>query len=278
MRNLKVALFQGGILRDINYNLNCLKEQASIAKSKGAHVIVFPELYLTGYFLGSEILNFGQLLNDNNENIQKISQIAAIEQIYIIVGYPELDHSNKLYNSAAIFDNQGKLILNYRKVHLYGDYEQQYFTPGDRFCPIFMIENIKIAVAICWDNDFVECPRSLRLAGAEVLIVCTANWDIKGSQIVSRARAFENQLFVCYANFAALDSLGANFSGDSCILDTAGDFIANSINNQSQLIIGNIKPDSPRYAQIQALNPILSSRRPNLYSNITKQLSDLPTL
>ena len=67
---------------------------------------------------------------------------------------------------------------------------------------IFEIGGLKAALLICYDVEFPESVRALALAGAELVIVPTAlmqPFDVVAKTIVP-ARAYENQLFVAYAN------------------------------------------------------------------------------
>lgn len=119
----------------------------SSAAPQGADLLVFPELVLSGYDIGqtrlhalarpqvrvtmlslrlpsaSDAAACGQCAAQTSPDLQFIAEIAKEHEMAVCVPYPEAGEAGKVYNSAALFDCQGNLVLNYRKTHLWGDYE-----------------------------------------------------------------------------------------------------------------------------------------------------------
>jgi predicted amidohydrolase len=77
------------------------------------------------------------------------------------------------------------------------------FSPEAIIFPLVELEGWKLGLLICYDLEFPENARRLALAGAELILVPTANmvpFDFV-ADVTVRARAFENQCYVAYANY-----------------------------------------------------------------------------
>ena len=129
-----------------------------------------PELYLSGYGSAEAAKEAAQHVT--SPVIQAASHIAARHGVGLVLGYPERSNG-KLYNSAAVFDGQGQLLHNYRKLALPNDFERGCFHSGTG-PQVFEFEGVRCSVVICYDAEFPELPRHAALAGAELLIVPTA--------------------------------------------------------------------------------------------------------
>lgn len=204
---------------------------------------IFPELFLCGYCGGIEhVVNDAQF--NDGPAIRLISSMAKEFKVAILFGYAEREMqgtSITVYNSAMMIDSDGTILCNYRKVHLYGEYERKLFTAGDRLPPVIDFKGIKLAILICFDIEFVEPARVLTLAGAELLIVPTANTNQRNNLITIPARAMDNLCHVIYCNravpeFCAMTKSTINFNGDSVIAAPDGSILLQLPN---QAVVGN---------------------------------------
>jgi NAD+ synthase (glutamine-hydrolysing) len=99
MSVLTLALAQSSFLvGDIAGNTKKIIEQAHTAREKGAQIIVFPELAISGYPPEDLLLRPSLVLRINTA----LAEIAAIEGIVVVVGYP-LNEDKKRFNSAGVF-------------------------------------------------------------------------------------------------------------------------------------------------------------------------------
>ena len=92
---------------------------------------------------------------------------------------------------------------------------------------MFSIGDFKIAILICYDAEFPETCRQVAAAGADVLIVPTAlgqRWGIVSEKMIP-TRAFENGIFICYANHCGTEN-GKTYYGGSCIISPSGEELA----------------------------------------------------
>jgi len=146
---MKVAVYQTSpVLLDLKANLEDVISKIHQGREKGAQLIVFPELALTGYFVGQRYHKMA-LKMDSKE----IKQLAsATKGTAAVVGFIEESQSMNFYNSALVAVD-GEILFAYRKLNLpnYGVFEERkYFSHGKQI-PVFRLNDFTIAVLICND-------------------------------------------------------------------------------------------------------------------------------
>ena len=176
-----VALFQGCAKNgDVQCNLDKMKEQMHRAASVGAVLLIFPELFLSGYRAAEEMKMVAE--ERDGPSFQELSKTARKCNIAVLYGYPEVDQSNGAsvyYNSAQLIDKDGSSLVNYRKTHLWippkpPQYELV-FTPGSQLQDPVECCGMKIGILICFDLEISETARCLALSGADLIAVPTAS-------------------------------------------------------------------------------------------------------
>ena len=146
---MKVAIYQTSpVLFDLEANLEDVITKIHEGRGKGANLIVFPELALTGYFLGQRYHEVALRLDS-----KEIGRLAAATRgTAAVVGFVEESPSMNFYNSALVAVD-GEILYAYRKLNLpnYGVFEERkYFAPGKQI-PVFIYHDLSIAVFICND-------------------------------------------------------------------------------------------------------------------------------
>ena len=184
-------------------------------------LLVLPELFISGYNIGAKVRERAIELNKDQKDsvFQQIVQLARQYQSAIHFGFPELA-SDQLYNSAACVSKHGTLLANTRKRLLPPGYESTYFAVGDAYTH-FELNGFCIGTLICYDAEFPENFR--HLSHADLVIVPTAlgaQWGVVAQKLVP-TRAFENGVFVCYANHAGTEQ-GMSYYGGSCVIAPDG--------------------------------------------------------
>jgi len=146
---MKVTVYQTNpILMDVQANLDEIIEKIHKGKEKNSQLIVFPELALTGYFVGQRYHEVS-LRMDSPEIIRLAS---ATKGTAAVVGFIEESPSMNFYNSALVAVD-GEISFAYRKLNLpnYGVFEERkYFSSGKQI-PVFKLDDFTIAVFICND-------------------------------------------------------------------------------------------------------------------------------
>ena len=271
-KTLTIAAYQGNCFPgDVQANLKIMKKQMEIASKADACLIVFPELYTTGYFLEPDEMR--RLAEPKNGPIfQQLSQWSKELNIGVVYGYPELDNTNGspiYYNSAMFINSEGCELGNYRKQHLWVTHEPDIFKHGIGNL-IVTYNGIKIGVLICFDVEFPESVRCLALEGAQIVVVPTAltvgDWS-RISDVLIPSRALENNIFVAYINSSSLQN-GRRFLGHSCIYGPDGKPVIVA-GEQETMLLATI--DIKKCEQQQKLSCYFSERRPELYNKIVSK-------
>ena len=171
---MRVALYQCQPLPlDIPANLQRLQVIAVQAKDK-VDLLVLPEMFLTGYNIGAKaVAELAQA--QDGDAAQQIAELAKANNMAIVYGYPERAEDGHIYNSVQLIDAQGQRLCNYRKTHLFGELDRTMFSQGPDAFPVVDLEGWKVGLLICYDLEFPENARRLALAGAELIVVPTAN-------------------------------------------------------------------------------------------------------
>jgi predicted amidohydrolase len=106
-----------------------------------------------------------------------------------------------IYNTVALFDRVGALAGTYHKVHL-PEGEDEEVTAGDGY-PVFNTDFGKVGALVCFDLNFPEAARCLALNGAEIIVWPTMWSEPRAhiTDIMMRARAIENKVFLVAANY-----------------------------------------------------------------------------
>jgi N-carbamoylputrescine amidase len=148
------------------------------ATTRGAHLILLPELFLGPYFCQSvEPLLMGLAMEaDSSFVISRMQQLARKHQVVLPISIYERKN-NAQYNSVIMIDADGSILGTYRKSHIpdgIGYLEKYYFNPGDTGFKVWDTQVGKVGVAICWDQWFPEAARAMALQGAEIILYPTA--------------------------------------------------------------------------------------------------------
>ncbi|HLQ25782.1 MAG TPA: NAD+ synthase [Acidiferrobacterales bacterium] len=222
--HLRLAMGQlNCLVGDIAGNVSQMIHAAKHARDKlRAHVIVFPELSLTGYPPEDLLLRPG-LENEVAHGLQTLQ--AEIRDIDLIVGHPaRVDDA--LYNAASWL-RDGAIIATYHK-QLLPNYsvfdEKRYFVPGKNPC-VVTIQGVPVGVTICEDIWAPGPVQQAVQAGAGLIVNLNAspyhfNKSQEREHVVSQ-RVGETRVPIVYVNLVGgQDELV--FDGESFVIDAQG--------------------------------------------------------
>lgn len=199
MAVFKVALLQLLPEKTQEENLTKGLEACRKAKTMGADLALFPEMWNTGYVLS------GQAVSTDGLFVSAFSSLARELDMAIGITYLE-EHTPLPRNTVTIFDRFGKNILTYAKVHICDFGDECALSPGDDF---YVAEldtqsgGVKIGAMICYDREFPESARILMLKGAEIILVPNACPMEVNRLSQLRGRAFENMVGIATVNYPA---------------------------------------------------------------------------
>ncbi len=224
-------------------------------------VLVLPETWNTGFFPREELANLA--CNDGDEVRAKIGALAAEYAVNIVAGSVSNRRGDKVYNTAFVFDRKGDCIAEYDKTHLFSPMgEDKYYQSGENVCT-FLLDGVKCAVIICYDLRFPEFFRRIALQNAEIMFV-VAQWPlirISHLQMLAKARAIENQMFVAYCN--SCGRMGETiFGGNSAIVSPLGEVLASAGDGEG---ITTADCDAGMLSRLREEIPVFRDRRPEIY-------------
>ena len=224
------------------------------AAARKCDVLVCPELSVTGYGAG------GIIADTADRAVTALAPWQApVDRLgtALVLGLA-IRSKQSLVNAAALL-SPGKAPLVYAKRMLYGDYEKALFVPGKAPAPLATIAGVKCGLLVCFDVEFPELCRELAMAGAQAILVPTALPESAGARFIATrlvpVRAFENQLFIVYANHCGADPRFA-YQGLSAIAAPDGRILAAADDTAPALLIADLDPGS--YRECRAQNPYLA--------------------
>ena len=264
---MKIALYQGpGVALDVAANIATLGTQAERAAARSARLLIAPEMILSGYNIGPAAIEERAQASDGAA-AQAIAELARQHGIAILYGYPERADGH-IYNAVQLIDADGSRLANYRKTHLFGDIDRDAFSPGTDETVLAELDGWRIGLLICYDVEFPENARRLALAGADFIAVPTAvmpPYDFVASHMVP-TRAFENQVFVAYANRCHSEN-GLEYIGLSCVVGPDGTDLARAARDE-ELIFADLEPEL--LAEWRRVNTYFDDRNPALYGSLSE--------
>ncbi|MCR9056080.1 MAG: carbon-nitrogen hydrolase family protein [Rhodobacteraceae bacterium] len=202
---MKIGLYQGPSCQGNQRRTFAeIRQAATAAGTAGACMVVFPELFLSGYNQPEIIPEIAQ--HAGGEWDAKLREIAHETHCGICVGWPERVGQD-VYNSASVYSKDGDLLGLYRKRQLFGEMEKTLFQSEDQYC-LFTLEDRNVGLLICYDIEFPEHARSLAENGADLILVPTANGSEfpRISTCLVPARALESAISVAYVNYCGTEN------------------------------------------------------------------------
>ena len=237
MGKTKIAGVQMDVaIGEVEANRTKIVERIRAAAEQGAQLVIFPECALTGYCFDSleEAAAFAEPIDGPSS--KAISNACRETGAYAVAGFIEKEGSN-FYNAAMLAGPDG-VIGGYRKVHMPFIGADRFMTPGDKPFRIFELPFGRVGINICYDVSFPEAARTLKLLGAELILLPT-NWPPgarRTAEFIVNTRACEN-----HVNFAAVNRCGIErgweFIGRSKIVDVNGDTIAEASPGEETLMV-----------------------------------------
>ncbi len=249
---------------DIKANLQRLSNAAKVAAGKQVQLLVTPEVSLCGYNLSVET-NRQTAQAADGELMHAVSTLCVEHNMAIAYGFVEHDNG-VYYNSVQLIDKHGNVLQRYRKSHLWGEMDNHLFTAGDSLLPPVTIDGWQVAMLICYDIEFPENPRAHALAGADLVIVPTAlagEWHTVADRVVP-VRAYENQIFVAYANYCGTE-FDCHYAGKSCICGPDSEDLARA-EDEPALLVATLNKNS--ISSIRKSIPYHQDRLPALYQTL----------
>ncbi|PWJ07199.1 carbon-nitrogen hydrolase [Streptomyces sp. NWU49] len=261
---MRTALLQSsGRPGSVVENLKVLDEAAGRAAAAGAGLLVTSEMFLTGYAIGDDIARLAEPAD--GDAADAVAETAARHGLAVAYAYPERA-GDAVFNSVQLVCADGTRLANYRKTHLFGRFEHDHFTPGDRPVVQAELNGLTVGLLICYDVEFPENARAHALAGTDLLLVPTAlmhPFPFVAESVVP-VRAFENQMYVAYVNRVGREG-EFEFVGLSTLAGPDGIARARA-GRAEELVLADADPVF--LAASRENNPYLEDCRPGLHGSL----------
>ncbi len=208
--------------REVETNLERVRRVVHAAR---ADLVVFPELFLSGYRIGDAFHRVA--LDRRTLGGSPLAALARAEGRAIVLGTPlrSEERTGEVENAALLLRPDGSWEAQVKRyLPTYGPFEEgTVFTPTDESRPIRLGEQ-PVGLEICYDAFFPEVSRELSLAGAVLLVVISAS-PVTSRRLFEKvlpARAVENALPLVYVNRVGVED-GVVFGGGSALWDARGE-------------------------------------------------------
>jgi deaminated glutathione amidase len=267
---MRVSAIQLTSTGDKSRNLAAAERFLNAAASDGARLIVLPEMF--------NVLGDPELLQQGAETLEGptllwAKDLARRHGVWLVSGsiMERVPGQSKLFNTSCLFDPRGELRATYRKIHLFDCEvpgaslrESALVMPGSEIVRS-EADGIPLGLSICYDLRFPELFRILALDGVRLIVLASAFMERTGRdhwEVLVRARAIENQVFVIAANQVGASSPKLRWFGRSMIVDPWGIVLAQAPDCEGYILADlDFATQDQRRTQL----PSLANRRSETY-------------
>ena len=277
----RIALLQLSAAEDAALNLRKTEEKIREAASNGASVVCLQELFQSRYFPQRvDVRNYALAEALPSKTSERMAELAAELGIVLIVPLFEEARPGVYFNTALVFDADGRELGKYRKTHIPDGpqyHEKFYFTPGNLGYPVFRTRHGVIGVGICWDQWFPEVARVFALEGAQILFYPSAIGSepdrpgyssAEAWRTVIRSHAIANGIFVAAVNRVGVED-EMTFYGESFVADPFGEILVRAA-AEEEVLIADL--DLGRIRELRDLLHFLRDRRIETYRPLLERL------
>jgi N-carbamoylputrescine amidase len=283
-RSIKLGVVQMSMTDQLEQNLEKATLMVREAASRGANLVLLPELFENLYWCQAQRESYFDLANpvDQHPFIPRFQKLARELNVVLPLSFFEkAGHAH--YNSLAMIDADGEILGVYRKSHIPdgpGYMEKYYFNPGDTGFKAFGVcwnsLRATVGAGICWDQWYPESARAMALQGAEILLYPTAigteppeAGGVDTRLMWQRAmigHAVSNLCYLAAANRVGterVDNLEQTYYGASFIADYTGEKIVEAGTTEQTVLVAELDLEVAR--QFRAGFGFFRDRRPELY-------------
>lgn len=252
LKSMLIAMAQvNSTVGDLKGNARKIRSYIMRAKSRGADLVVFPELAVTGY-PPQDLLYEKAFVEENREVLKGI--VEGNSGMVAVIGFVDCDDKWNLYNAAAVFDGD-KFVRAVHKTLLptYDVFDEARYFKTDREAEIRPItvtvdgRKTRLGIEICedlWDQWYkTKVTDLLAQRGADIIVNVSASPFYEGKRFerekLMREKAVKNSVPFFYVNLiGGQDELV--FDGQSLAVDSQGDLIAIGKQFEEDLVLTEI--------------------------------------
>ena len=235
---------------NVSANLSEAEKLIEIAVEQGAKLIALPE-----YFAIMGMKDTDKVKAAEKEGLGPIQQflsgMAKKHEVWLVGGSVPLqsDNQEKIHNACLVYNDQGKQVARYDKVHLFGlnlgnetYHEEKTITPGKQVVTVDSPFG-KIGLSICYDLRFPELYRAM--GEVDLILIPAAFTETTGKahwESLVRSRAIENLCYVLAPAQGGYHTSGRETHGNSMVVDPWG-VVLDRLPRGSGVVIASINRD-----------------------------------
>jgi N-carbamoyl-D-amino-acid hydrolase len=306
MRVINVAAAQMGPIQRAESREAVVQRMLALldeAKSKGADLIVYPELALTTFFPRWYMEDEAEVdswfeREMPNAAVAPLFDRARQHRMAMNLGYAELTPDGHHFNTAILTDRDSNIVGKYRKVHLPGHVEydpershqhleKRYFEPGDLGFPVWRNLGGIIGMAICNDRRWPETYRVMGLQGVEMVVLGYNTPSVNSqkptegvtqrlfhNRLSVQAGAYQNSCWVVAVAKAGVED-GHPLFGGSLIVNPDGEIVAEATTEGDEVLVVPCDFDATRFGK-ETIFDFARHRRIEHYGLITSRTGAVP--
>lgn len=225
-----IAIAQLSATPGLDDNLARATRAIHEAADKEADLVLFPEIHLSPFFPARRgepaeqyLLDIDSPVIDRLRQACREAGIFASPNVY-------LRHEGGCYDTSLLIDRQGEILRQSMMVHITqqpGFYEQDYYAPSNEGFRVVDTEIGRIGIVICFDRHYPESFRTCVRAGADLVLVPTANMQGEPLDLFAwemRVAAFQNSVYIAMCNRVGREE-HATWGGHSMVAGPRGELI-----------------------------------------------------
>ncbi|GMY28927.1 omega-amidase, chloroplastic [Fagus crenata] len=248
VNKFKIALCQISVTPDKDRNIAHARKKIEEAAAKGAQLVLLPEIWNSPYSNDSfpvyaEDIDAG---GDASPSTAMLSEVSRLLKLTIVGGSIPERSGDRLYNTCCVFGTDGKLKAKHRKIHLFDidipgkiTFTESKTLMAGETPTIVDTEVGRIGIGICYDLQFQELAMIYAARGAHLLCYPGAFNMTTGPlhwELLQRARAADNQLYVATCSPARDAGAGYVAWGHSTLVGPFGEVLATTEHEETIII------------------------------------------
>jgi omega-amidase len=292
---LRIGLCQILVGTEKAQNIQVARLAIAEAVSKGANLVSLPECFNSVYAVNA-FEKYAELVPDIGERVKKeehpttsaLLEISKEHKIYLIGGsIPERGIDGLLYNTCVVSNPQGEIIAKHRKMHLFDidipggiRFQESETLSAGNTLTTFDTPWCKVGLGICYDMRFPQLASILSSKGCKVLVYPGAFNMVTGPahwELLQRARAIDNQLFVCACSPARNPNSEYKAWGHSTLVNPWGEVIMTTGHDPAVIVSDELDVDE-QCDKLRKSIPISVQSRKDLYTEAQWRDGESPLL
>jgi len=267
MRFFKAAICQNKPSRIKSTSLTDAAYMIAEAADNGAEIVLLPEIFYHPY----ELKAISSIAEADKSSLAFLQETARKNKVFICSGTMAEIQGDRRYNKSYLLSPSGDLLHEYSKCHMFDVNfkglrvkESSFFEKGSDI-GVVKTPLATIGILVSDHIRFPEMARKLALMGAEMILVPAAFNTVTGPahwDILFRARAIENQLYVAAASPARDNKAAYKAYGHSMFIDPWGTVLSKA-GLHKNIIYADIDPSV--ISDVRGRMPLLELRRPDIY-------------